>query len=225
VRHHALNLGFVANRVLFFGLLTTLAGTLVWTLDLLISRHLANSRAEIALYLGLALAAGGGFQAFRSHFVRAIDRVFFRQRYSGAMKLDRIRAAALEGSLAIEHVAAEIAEGFDLASLAVFRRSTDGGFVREAAVGWPIGTAWHLLPTDELTRSLKTDERQVRLAAHTSADILLPAASARPTIALPLKRGGRVEGVVLIGQRARKTLLDREEVLCITALFTQFAAA
>jgi hypothetical protein len=222
VRHQALNLGYFANRLLFLGMLATIVTLLIWTLDLLVSRHLANTRVEISIYLALALGAGSLIQTSRVRVVRAIDRVLFRQRYSAAVTLDRIRSIALfEGSVGAERVAVEIAQGLDLASLALFRRSADGGFVREAAAGWANGTAWHLLPTDELARSLHGGGRQILLARETFDDVALPTASARPSVALPLKRAGRIEGAVLIGTRTSGAPLDRDEARGIADIFTQ----
>jgi hypothetical protein len=207
VRHQALNLGYFANRLLFLGMLATIVTLLIWTLDLLVSRHLANTRVEISIYLALALGAGSLIQTSRVRVVRAIDRVLFRQRYSAAVTLDRIRSIALfEGSVGAERVAVEIAQGLDLASLALFRRS---------------GTAWHLLPTDELARSLHGGGRQILLARETFDDVALPTASARPSVALPLKRAGRIEGAVLIGTRTSGAPLDRDEARGIADIFTQ----
>jgi hypothetical protein len=226
VRHHALNLGFVANRILLFGLLAIFCTTAFLTIDFGISAGIASPRASFGICMALALAAGLGIQASYRRLVVAIDRIFFRQRYSAAMTRERIQATvARDGSIAHEQTAAELAHGLDLSSIALFRRSADGGFIRETAVGWPTGTAWHLLPTDELARSLHSAQRQIRLNKELFADVPLPAATARPTIALPLKRAGRIEGAILIGQRASDAFLDRDEARGIAELFTEVARA
>ena len=107
-----------------------------------------------------------------------------------------------------------------LASVAVFERASDGGFVRNAAYGWPDGTAWHPLPGEGLTHSLVNDGATViALSEHLSGDCAFPAAQARPRVALTIRRGGRVERAVFVGHYADGAQLDSDAIRSMHGVF------
>ena len=123
----------------------------------------------------------------------------YPHRYEAGVALDRI-CERLQGTNDSERVTGEVTVALGLASVAVFERAKDGGFVRNAACGWPHGTAWHLLPGDTVTRSLDEDGATiVALPYDIANDPDFPQAHARPRVALTIRRGGRIERAVFVG--------------------------
>ena len=142
------------------------------------------------------------------------------------VRRDRIRESVGRAAAAThEAVAAEVAEALDLASVAVFRRAEDGGFVRQAASGWAEGTAWHLLPDDALARMLVSGTKVVALPEFDAQGVTLPIAAARPLAAIPVRRRGRVEGAILVGPHRNGSGVDRDEMHGLAALFNDVLVA
>ncbi len=158
VRHRALNVGFIANRTLVYGLFLCAGFAAFALLDFLVTKRFANDQFEVGLDMAVALVVGLSFQIFHPRAIRTIDRVFLPERYQAAVALDKLRTTlGRVGSdddgpnRAVEAVAGEL----KLSSLAVFKRLPDGGFVRYAACGWPKGSAWHILAGDPLVRVVR----------------------------------------------------------------------
>ena len=225
IRYRALELGFFANRVLVYGFFGAAAAVLFAALEWLLTR-LALSTFAISVGIALALALGMLLQTHHNRIVRLIDRFFLPKRYEAAVSLDRIRANVRRGAEAShESVTAEVAAALDLASVALFRRVDDGGFVRQASSGWGDGAVWHLLPNDELARLLNSGSKVVAMSELDSHDVTLPIAAARPLVALPVRRRGRVEGAILVGPHRNGSGVDRDEVRGLAALFNDVLAA
>lgn len=165
-----------------------------------------------------AVLLGMAFQARRSGVIRFVDRIFLPHRYESGEALDRIRET-LRGTNDAKRVTSEVSAALGLASVAVFERTSDGGFLRDAAYGWPHGTAWHLLSGETLTRSLDEAATIVALPDGLPDDCAFPRAHARPRVALTLRRGGRVERAVLVGPYGDGASLDRDAILSLHGVF------
>jgi hypothetical protein len=224
VWHRAFALGFVTNRVLVYGFFAATLGMLFVFVDWLASTRLTYGSLGIAL--GAAFGAGLLMQSQRRRAIRLVDRIFLPQRYAACIELDRIGEAVRSGVRSTdERVAADVADALGLASVAVFERTSDGGFLREASCGWPDGAAWHVLPQDDLCRTLTRGPGLVRISEGDCRDISLPAAAARPQFAISIRRRGHIERAILIGSRRNgTTTLDGDEVRGLAAVFAQTAA-
>ncbi len=226
VWHRAFALGFITNRVLVYGFFAATLGMLFGFVDWLVSTQLTYGSLGVGIALGAAFAAGLLMQSQYRRAIRLVDRIFLPQRYAAGVELERIREAVRSGvKHTDERVASDVAEALGLASVAVFGRTNDGGFVREVSCGWSDAAAWHVLPNDDLCRKLSRGPGLVRLTESDARDMSLPAAAARPQLAIAVRRRGRIERAILIGsRRSGTTTLDGDEVRGLTAVFAATAA-
>jgi hypothetical protein len=220
IRHRAFGLGYLTNRTLVYAMFS---GAAVSTIVIGIWTASAELTSAIGIALAMFVAAlvGMTLQASRRYVVRFVDRVFLRRRHQVAVALDNLRSA-LRGSSDARDLTADVAETLGLSSLAVFSRTPDGGFVRKAAVGWPPGSTWHLLPGEALTRLLDEGAALVPIAYESNDDEpALPSADARPRHALTLRRGDRVERAILVGPQRTGTIIDRDAMRSLQRLFEE----
>jgi hypothetical protein len=223
-RLSAFGAGFVANRAIVAVFLT-----LVFVATLAIAdRMLAagwSSQMDVAIAVASALAAGALFQANYRRYVRIVDRLFLPRRYAASVALDRIAASVRRReSHTAERIAVDVAEALGLASVAIFARTADDGFVRRAAYGWPAESAWHLLPGEALTRALDGRARLVSLAGESDFDGALPSGTARPCVAVTLRRRGRVRSAILLGPDRNGGRPDIDTVRGLAAILREVVA-
>lgn len=219
IRHRAFNLGNFANRTLVYAVLVIVAASIFVIGDWRSSYDVSTTTTlGIDAAMFVALAIGMVLQAQRGRAVRFVDRIFLPQRYEVGVSLDCMREQ-LRGTNDPKRAAGEVAETLGLASVAVFERTLDGGFVRNAACGWPDGTAWHLLPGETLTHSLEGGATVIALPDELADDYALRAAHARPRVALTIRRGGCVERVVLVGPYRDGGRLDRDAIRTMYRIF------
>ncbi len=162
IRHQALNVGFVANRTLVYGLFLCAGLTAFTLLDLLATKRFAHNQFEVGLDVAVALAIGLSFQVVHPRAIRLIDRVFLPERYHAAIKLAKLRTTL--GHIRNEdgapnRVVGVLTTELALSSLALFKKMPDGGFVRFAAAGWPKGSSWHIFAEDPLAQSFGSSRR------------------------------------------------------------------
>ena len=217
IRHRSFDLGHLTNRTLVLASLsigvvaTFLIG--VWVTSVEFSSTLGvGSAMFVALLIGMT------FQAQHGRAINIVDRIFLPRRYEVGVSLDRIRET-LRGSNDAKRVTADVAGALGLASVAVFERASDGGFVRNAACGWPHGTIWHLLPGEALTRSLGDGATVITLPDELAENSGFPSSHACPRVALTIRRGGRVERAVLIGHCSGGASLDRDAIRSVHGIF------
>jgi hypothetical protein len=218
IRHRAFGLGYLANRILvsgafFVGIVSTIVIS-IWT-----ASH-ATSTFGVGFAMFVALLVGMTLRSSPAIVVRFVDRVFLRHRYEAAVSLDALRDA-LRGSNDPKRLTDEVATTLGLASLAVFTRVADGGFVRNAAFGWPPGSAWHLLPEEALTRTLDDDGSAIIRVPDDEDDLALPIDDARPRFALAVRRGERVERAIFVGPQRNGASLDRDAMRSLHGVFDE----
>ncbi len=218
IRHRAFGLGYLANRILvsgafFVGIVSTIVIS-IWT-----ASH-ATSTLGVGFAMFVALLVGMTLRSSPAIVTRVVDRVFLRHRYEAAVSLDALRNS-LRGSNDPKRLTDEVATTLGLASLAVFTRVADGGFVRNAAFGWPPGSAWHLLPEEALTRTLDDDGAAIVRVPDDEDDLALPMDDARPRFALAVRRGDRVERAIFVGPQRNGMSLDRDAMRTLHGVFDE----
>ena len=220
VRHQALNVGFVANRTLVYGLFLCVGFAAFALLDVLATKRFAHNQFEIGLDVAVALAIGLSFQFVHPRAIRVIDRVFLPERYHAAIALDKLRATLglirnddRMPNRAVETVAKELM----LSSLAIFKKVPDGGYVRYVAAGWPKGTAWHIFPGEPLSRSFAARAGVVAIDG-ASAEVNFPPEPGRPKLGIALSAQTGTERLILVGAHVNGRRPDRDEVRGIASL-------
>ena len=226
VRHHALNVGFIAKRTLVYGLLLTLGLAAFVILDVLVTKRFARNQFEIGIDIALALTIGLTFELFHPRAIRTIDRVFLPERYQAAIAVDKLRTTLGRfgnhddgPNRTVEAVAGEL----KLSSLAIFKRLPDGGFVRFAACGWPKGSAWHILAGDPLVRSFGSRARVRSVDETDLAHLKVPEEPARPKIGVSRFPQTEAESLILVGAHENGRCPDHDEARGIASLLSEFA--
>jgi hypothetical protein len=198
-----------AAFLILFALCWKVARTKIRVISVWAASRLTSS-VGVGIAMFVALLAGMTLRSLRTSVVRFVDRVFLRRRHEAAVSLDALRDT-LRGSNDAGRLTDEVATTLGLSSLAVFSRAADGGFVRNAAYGWPPGSAWRLLPEEALTRTLDDDGSAIVRVPDDEDDLALPADDARPRFALAVRRGDRVE----------RASLDRDAMRSLHGVFDE----
>lgn len=221
LRHRVIDVRFVVSRSLAVGVVVAAVALIVVGIDWLFSTRLPNSRLEAAAYVGVALLVGFSLNAARLWIGKTIDFVFFRPWYRTRERAqalaDALRRAAFKSDL-YEPLTAGVAESFSLASVALFERVEDGGFVRAAARGWPAGTIWHILPDDPLVLRAGRSSHMADLDVVQWHELDLPPGVARPIAMLPIVAGKMVPAMLLCSAHVNGAAIDPDELRAIRSL-------
>lgn len=221
VRHHAFQAGVVANRALVYSLFLSALFCLIALSDWVVTQNVANSQMKIGLLVAVAVAFGFFLPALHRQAVRLIDRVFFRQRYETTLALEKLQAS-IEAPGAprrpMDSVARDIAAALGVSSLAFFKRSADGGFIRYADAGWEKRSRWHILPEDELFQSLDLSRLIVYLPQKLVQAPQFPSDSRKPIVALAVSEKRKVEQLVLVGTMLRGDEVDHDSLRILASL-------
>ena len=217
IRHRSFGLGYLTNRTLVFAFIS-IGIISTFLIGLRIATNQLPSTLGIGTAMFVALLIGMVLQAQHGRVIRFVDRIFLPHRYEAGVSLARMRDT-LRGTNDAKRVTGEVADTLGLASVAVFERTSDGGFVRNAASGWPSGTAWHLLPGEALTHSLDDGAAIITLPDELTDNSAFPVARARPLVALTIRRSGRVERAVFVGPYRDGARLDRDAIRSVHGIF------
>jgi hypothetical protein len=221
IRHRVIDVRFVLRRSLVLGVMAAVVVLIVLYLDWLFSTRLPSSRFAMAIYGGVTLIVGLLLSALRPRLGATIDYLFFRQVHRSQeladMVSDRVRRAKSPSDLN-EPLTVGVSEAFSLASAALFERVEDGGFVRVAAVGWPHGMIWHILPNDSVVHRAAEHRRAVDVDAVSWQEPGLPPGLARPSVVVPIISGKRIPALLLLGAHDNGAGLDPDELRMIRRL-------
>jgi len=158
----------------------------------------------------------------------AVDSTFFRHRHRAEQRLEAI-ARELPHARSNDEVnrmlVAEPVKLLGLASGAVFRRSRDGSFVRQIAIGWPKTCYIDMTRGEPLVQrlgDLGTGNRVSRLETTTQG---LPTGDAQPVLALPIMARRELLAFALYGGHDHGPDLAPDEVKPIGGLAIGAAVA
>jgi hypothetical protein len=215
IRHRVMDVRVVISRSLALGVVAAVVSLIVIGLDWLFSTRLPTSRFQTGTYFAIALLIGLSLNAGRQRITKIIDALFFRQWHRSQKQADAIcdviRRATSVADL-YEPLTAGIKNALSLTSAALFERVEDGGFVRVAAIGWPPGTTWHILPDDPLVKRADERLRMVDIDSFEWHERDLPVGVARPSVMVPIAAGKRVPAILLYGAHNNGTVLDPDEI-------------
>jgi hypothetical protein len=219
LKHRVIDVEFVINRAIALGaLLGVLLGTLA-LLDWLYTNYVMQTRWQIAFGLAVAFAIGWGARSMRRRLVTLIDALFFRKRFEVMRSVNELRLALeAEDTGDIDRFVVEGASSaLQLSSAAIFIRMSDGGFLRQSAVGWDPGTVWHLFPGDPVVEQLlKHGRRTAKLDERAWRELRAPDGAARPLLAVPV--GSSKGAVALYGGHDDGRDIDPDEIRALRDL-------
>jgi hypothetical protein len=214
-QHRSVDTKVVVTRSLVYVILVSSIAALFAGINWLMTKTQVETRLEIAVDIVTALLIGFSLKAVQQRLGAAINSLLFRERRRGDTECENIMAALYSAKSRAQRMRLLVAaptNAFALASAAIFERTDDGGFMREAAVGWPVGTTWHLLPGDPLIRTVIRMRDAPRLGEDVLSDHDLPTGPAQPAIGLSLRVGGQTEALLFYGAHKSGAMLDPDEV-------------
>jgi hypothetical protein len=226
-RLRVLDVNFVLNRALVYGVLSLGVVAFVSILDWFFSRVLAIGR--LAVGIELLATIGVGFLLDRiNHFVEGfVESVFFRGRRIAENHLRRAALAlpfATDESAIIDGLVQVPVDALDLAAAALYRRSAEGtrfegvATARQTQIA-PPGFG----ENDLLVRMLMADERIVwldDLRSHLDA-----ANAAIYSLAVPVTVRHELVSFTLYGAHSNGAQLDPDEVALLEELAREAARA
>jgi hypothetical protein len=226
-RLRVLDVNFVLNRALVYGLLSLGVIAFISILDWFFSRVVAIGR--LAIGLELLVTIGIGFLLDRiNHTVEGfVESVFFRRRRIAENHLRRAASAlpyATDEAAIIDDLVQVPVDALDLAAAALYRRSA--GDMRFEGVATALQT--QIAPAgfnsnDLLVRMLLADESIVWLDDIRSH--LDPANAAIYTLAVPVTVRHELVSFTLYGAHANGAQLDPDEVELLEELAREAARA
>jgi hypothetical protein len=229
LKHRVIDVRFVISRAGVIAIITAFTLGVFFGVDALFAAFFANSRLQVALDFIFVAAMAIILTRAYSKLVDFFDGVFFPVRREKLQRLHALRERIEEEQDIVKleqllNVAA--CEVLALASSALFLRSPDGGFVRDASVGWERGTTWHALSDDPLVAALRSDTAAaVRLDADAWPDAAIPRGDARPALVIPLRFRRTVCALQFYGAHLGGADLDPAEVSGLRELCSGAAPA
>lgn len=226
-RLRVLDVNFVLNRALVFGVLSLGVIAFVSVLDWFFSRAVAIGRLAIGLELLVTIAVGFLLDRINRTVEAFVETLFFRKRRLAERHLRRAASALpyATGEDAIVDGLVQIpVDALDLAAAALYRRSTAGdrfegvATSREATIAPPGFNA-----NDLLVRMLLAEETIVWLDDIRSH--LDPQNAAIYTLAVPVTVRHELVSFTLYGAHSNGAQLDPEEVVLLQELAREAARA
>jgi hypothetical protein len=229
VKHRVIDVGFVISRTLVYGILTSVLIGGFALIDWLFIDKLKLARLGTIAEMGFAVAGGFWLNSLHRRVDWLIDATFFRQRHRAEVQLAR-NAAALQFATSEATVAKvlvdETVRALALASGALFRRRSDGVYVRDRFEGWrPADIARLSDEDDHLLMLLQAEKGPVSVYDHRWRAEGVPPGAARPGLALPIIVRRELAAVVFYGSHVQGESLDPDEIKAIAGLAIGAAAA
>ena len=215
VRHRVLDINFVIGRALIFTVLTTALAGVFGILDWLFGSFLEDFRLTRVLAAAVSITVAFTFSRIEHRALKWVEAVFFRKRRAAAAHIERsIRALphARTADVIDNAVVADVTSTLEIASAAVFRSSTGGGFLRMAAFGWAAGDCAALDDTDRLVLLMRSERRPLVVDEIPWSRTDVPAGGYAPYIAVPMLSHADLAGFIVYGAHPDGSRLDPDEV-------------
>ncbi|HKU80719.1 MAG TPA: PDZ domain-containing protein [Candidatus Tumulicola sp.] len=226
-RLRVIDVNFVLNRALVYGILSLVVIAFISLLDWVLSRAISQERLALGIELLVTIAVGFLLDRINRVVERLVEAVFFRRRRQSESYLRRAAAALpyATGEPAIADGLVEVpVDAFDLSAAALYRRSENGtrfegvATSRRTPIAPPGFDADHLL-----VRMLLAGEKKIwldELRSHLDADN-----SAIYTLAVPVSVRHELVCFTLYGAHANGAQLDPEEAELLDELSREASRA
>jgi hypothetical protein len=226
LRYRVFDVWFALSRATALGAVAALIVASFLGVDWVLSRNAVRSSVPLAVYVAGALAAGFALNVMQRRLSGGIDALLFRQRYLAQRGIEEIGRAVYSvdsraGMYAL--LVRDVPEVLSATSAAVFERLDDGGYMRHAAVGWPFGAAWHLLPDHPVALAARR-KSLARIDGVEWYDLGDMPPEARPAIGVSILVGGRAQALLLLGPHRSGTAFDGAVVAALRRLSDRVSA-
>jgi len=223
IRHRVIDVRFAISRALVLGIIASVVGALFFTLDAILSPRFTGSATMTAIYAACAILVGLLFGEAQRRLTPIIDSFVFAQRSHWRARsddlADALRRCESERD-AYGPLTAGIADAFSLASVALFERIDDGGYIRVAASGWSEGSMRHILSDDPVARRGDAGRipRVIDVDEDEWSDRDVPPGTGFPLIAVPVSDAKRVRALLIVGSHEDGSGIDRSEIASLRGL-------
>lgn len=216
LNRRVLDFGFVLGRTIIVAAVALIVVgmfiLLEWTLAALAG---ANRNAVLYISAAVTLLLGLSMPKLYAWISSTVERYFFAHDYRARMQVERL-AAGLPYAEASSAIAATLTNGvcraFDLPSAIVYRRTGEGGFVREAAYGWSEAEGLQATDAQRLAMDLQGSRSMLRIADEQLESSALPPGDREPAVAFPLLARNALIGYVLYSARPNGVDLDPDDM-------------
>jgi hypothetical protein len=223
IRHRVIDVRFAISRALVLGIIASVVGVLFFTLDAILSPRFTGSSTMTAIYAACAIVVGLMFGEAQRRLTPIIDSFVYAQRSRWRARsddlADALRRCESERQ-AYGPLTTGIAEAFSLASVALFERIDDGGYIRVAASGWAEGSMRHILSDDPVARrgDAGRTPRVIDVDESEWSDRDVPSGTGFPLLAVPVSDAKRVRALLIVGSHEDGSGLDRGEIASLRGL-------
>jgi hypothetical protein len=227
LRHRVLDVNFVLNRALAYGVLSIFVIALVSLLDWMFSRVVSERHLAVAAELGVTICIGFLLDRINKVIEALVERVFFRSRRAAENYVKRVAAAlpyATDEAAVSEGLTQVPGDALRLRAAALYHRSEDGTKFEGIAtslqtpVAPPGFDGNHLL-----VRMLQSGEQRVWLEELRST--LDPANAGDYVLAIPVSVRHELVSFTLYGAHQNGAQLDPEEIVLLEELAHEAARA
>jgi hypothetical protein len=227
LRHRVLDVNFVLNRALGYGILSVFVVAVVSLIDWTFGQIVGGAHLTVVIELAVTIALGFLLDRINKLIESLVERIFFRHRRLAESYLRRAAAAlpfATEESAVSDGLVQIPAEALRLNAAALYRRSADGSRFEGVATS---ATTTMAPPGFErnhlLVRMLQASEQKLWLdELRTHLD---PQNSGIYTLAMPVTVRHELVSFTLYGAHTNGSQIDPEEVALLEELAREAARA
>ncbi len=229
LRHRLIDVHFVINRAIVYGVLTATLVAFVSLLDWISEHFLADFHLAVYAEAGLTIGLGFVLNKLHRQLEAATDVAFFRARRRAEQHLKRV-AASLAYADRLDSIDESLVDeplhAFELASAAVFHYDEQtSGFVRGRSIGWGDAHESRFERDDAVVRYLEVERGPLRAGAIRSLQRNLPHGLAAPALLVPVLSRQQMQAFVVYGAHADGADIDPDELESLAALAPGAAAA
>jgi hypothetical protein len=227
LRHRVLDVNFVLNRAIAYGVLSVLVIAFISMLDWLASRVVSIEHFATVVELGVTIAIGFLLDRINRVVGNFVESVLFRKRHQAERYLQRVATAlpyATGEDAVTDGLVHEPVDALELTAGALYRRSDDGRHFDGIATSDETLVAPPGFDADHnLVRFLKAEEDVVWL--HELRAHLDPENSAIYVLAIPVLVRHQLESFALYGAHRNGAQIDPDEVKLLKELAREAARA
>lgn len=227
LRHRVLDVNFVLNRALAYGILSIFVIAIVSLLDWAFARVVSERHLAVAAELGVTICIGFLLDRINKVIEAVVERVFFRSRRAAESYIKRVAAAlpyATDDAAVSDGLTQAPGDALRLRAAALYHRSEDGTKFDGIAtslltpVAPPGFDSNHLL-----VRMLQSGEQRVWLEELRST--LDPANAGDYVLAIPVSVRHELVSFTLYGAHSNGAQLDPDEIELLEELAREAARA
>ena len=229
LRHRLIDVEFVVNRAIIYGVLTALLLSFVSLIDWLTSHYISEYHLALYAEAGATIAIGFALDRLHGGLENITDRFFFRSRHIAEQQLERV-AKSLVFATRLESIEEalidEPARWLSLASATIFRHDDESGtFVRGHSIGWNEDELSSFADDAPIARYLHADRKAITAGAAAWHVRDLPGGANAPALYIPIFSRNRLHAIAVYGAHVNSALPDPGEAGMLERLAPEAGAA